>query len=114
MTFIRKYLVEIICAIFFLGILIFFAPRAFASVDYAIPESKWQYEMSEKIYESFAQFELDCNNDRDHDMTDMDCALISLKLQKEIDRILFLYRNEILEEIDYQDLEEYKLEASQN
>lgn len=111
--FTRKYFIEIVGIIFLLFIFMVFGPQVFATVDYAVPEPDWKYEMTEKIYEAYAQFEIDCYNDIDHDITDMDCALVSLKLIQEIDRILFSYRNEILDEVLYEDLEEYKLEKSQ-
>jgi len=114
MLYFKKYFMEIVVGTFLIIFMLHFAPIAFgATVDYANPEPNWKYELTEQLYGAYALFAIDCNNDRDHDMTDMDCSEISQRLQNRIDLILFSFRNELAKEsamnIYYDEQSEYEL-----
>ena len=66
--------------------------------------------MAKEISIAYAQY----NHAIDENFTDMGCQIAEEKLRDKIDSILFFYRDEIMETIVNQDLEEYHLEERQN
>ena len=106
-AFARKYMVEILCLLTFLYLFCLIAPRAFADFD---EDSDLKTIMAKEISIAYAQ----CNHAIDENFTDMGCQIAEEKLRDKIDSILFFYRDEIMETIVNQDLEEYHLEERQN
>lgn len=110
-TFFRKHIVEIISFSVFLAMLIAFSPVASPNPYPDFDEdSDIQLIIAREISSAYARY----NHAIDENFTDMDCQIASQKLADEIDSILFFYRDEIMEVIGEQDLEEYQLEERQS